>query len=270
MKIIDAHLHIFGAKPWADRMAAAVGHENSAQHLVQYYAEHDFVHGIVMANAPLNEQTCQSLPPEFSYCIGLDSGVMNDLPQNAPELVEMHLQKKACVGIKLYPGYNHLYITDKIYEPYYKLAAKYHKPIAVHTGATNGSRAKLKYAHPLTVDDAAADHPEVQFVMCHFGNPFLAEAAAVVEKNPNVAADLSGLLGGAFETDALNQAQAGYMEILKAWLRYVNDWDKFLFGTDWPLVNLAEYAKWVQTLVPESAWEKVFFANANRIYDLGL
>ena len=106
--------------------------------------------------------------------------------------------------------------------------------------------------------------------MCHFGNPFLAEAAAVLEKNPNVSADLSGLLGGAFETGALNRAQAGYMEMLKAWLRYVGDWNKFMFGTDWPLVNLAEYAKWVQTLVPENEWEKVFFDNANRIYQLGL
>lgn len=270
MKIIDAHLHIFGDRPWAERMAQQVGHRNSAQHLVQYYAQHGFAHGIVMANAPLTEHTCRELPPQFSYCIGLDSGVMQNLPPNAPEIVEAHLQKSTCVGIKLYPGYNHSYIYDEIYEPYYELAAKYHKPVAVHTGATNGSRAKLRYAHPLTLDDAAADHPDVQFVMCHFGNPFLAEAAAVLEKNPNVSADLSGLLGGAFETGTLNRAQAGYMEILKAWLRYVGDWNKFMFGTDWPLVNLAEYAKWVQTLVPESEWEKVFFDNANRIYQLGL
>ena len=44
------------------------------------------------------------------------------------------------------------------------------------------------------LDEVAADHPDTQFVMCHFGNPFLEAAAAVVEKNPNVAADLSGLL----------------------------------------------------------------------------
>lgn len=269
MKIIDAHLHIFRQNRVTNGTAQRVGHENSAEHLTAYYKEHDFVHGVVMANAPLNEQTCQNLPPQFSYCIGLDSGVMKELPENAPELVELHLQKPACVGIKLYPGYNHSYIYDKIYDPYYELAAKYRKPVAVHTGATNGSRAKLKYAHPLTLDEAAVDHPDVQFVMCHFGNPFLAEAAAVVEKNPNVSADLSGLLDGPFETAALNQAQSGYMDMLRAWLRYVNHWEKFMFGTDWPLVNLAEYAGWVTTLIPEPYWEQVFFENANRIYGLG-
>lgn len=128
MKIIDAHLHIFGERPWAERMAQQVGHRNSAQHLVQYYAQHGFAHGIVMANAPLTEHTCRELPPQFSYCIGLDSGVMQNLPPNAPEIVEAHLQKSTCVGIKLYPGYNHSYIYDEIYEPYYELAAKYHKP----------------------------------------------------------------------------------------------------------------------------------------------
>ena len=113
MKIIDAHLHIFGERPWAERMAQQVGHRNSAQHLVQYYARHGFAHGIVMANAPLTEHTCRELPPQFSYCIGLDSGVMQNLPSNAPEIVEAHLQKSTCVGIKLYPGYNHSY-TNRI------------------------------------------------------------------------------------------------------------------------------------------------------------
>ena len=43
------------------------------------------------------------------------------------------------------------------------------------------------------------DSNDVQFVMCHFGNPWLMDAAAVVEKNENVAADLSGLLEGKFD-----------------------------------------------------------------------
>ena len=38
--------------------------------------------------------------------------------------------------------------------------------------------------------------PDVQFVMCHIGNPFLQDAIAVLEKNHNVAVDLSGLLEG--------------------------------------------------------------------------
>ena len=51
--------------------------------------------------------------------------------------------------------------------------------------------------------------------MCHFGNPFLQEAAAVLGKNPNVCADLSGLLEGRVELDRYFEEQAGYAGLLK-------------------------------------------------------
>ena len=47
-------------------------------------------------------------------------------------------------------------------------------------------------------------------------------------------------------------------------------WDRLMYGTDWPIVNLGEYLQFIQRLGPESHWEKVFFQNANRIYGLGL
>lgn len=93
--------------------------------------------------------------------------------------------------MKLYPGYNKIWLSDPVYQPVYELAAHYDKPVAVHMGLTAHPRAHLKYCHPLALDEVAADHPETQFVMCHFGNPFLEAAAAVVEKNANVAADRS-------------------------------------------------------------------------------
>ena len=110
--------------------------------------------------------------------------------------MEAHLRRDNCCGVKLYPGYNKIALSDPMYQPIYRLAARYGKPVAVHMGLTAFSRAHLKYCHPLALDEVAADHPDTQFVMCHFGNPFLEAAAAVVEKNPNVAADLSGLLEG--------------------------------------------------------------------------
>ena len=36
------------------------------------------------------------------------------------------------------------------------------------------------------------------------------------------------------------------------------------------IVNLGEYIRFIQGIVPEVYWEKVFFHNANRIYGLGL
>ena len=58
-------------------------------------------------------------------------------------------------------------------------------PVVIHTGDTANPTALLKYSHPLTVDAVAVNFPRVQFVMAHYGNPFIVEATEVAKKNPN-------------------------------------------------------------------------------------
>lgn len=272
MKIIDSHLHLFSG-PSAEETARAVGHHNNIPHLRQTYTEQNIVHGVVMGNHSMDIPVHDYPPDLYHYCAGLDSGLPEDGGAAAPDLLERleeHLKRENCCGVKLYPGYNRIWLTDPLYHPVYELARRYDKPVAVHTGLTAFAGASLKYSHPLVLDEAAADFPRTRFVMCHFGNPFLESAAAVVEKNPNAAADLSGLLEGRVDLDEYFRVQAGYAGLLQTWLTAVDCWDKIMFGTDWPIVNLSEYIEFVKRLVPESYWEKVFFNNANRIYGLGL
>ncbi|MDD3164554.1 MAG: TatD family hydrolase [Oscillospiraceae bacterium] len=270
MQIIDAHLHLFAAGSEADEMARAVGLENSTAYLKDYFAAHDFTHGIVMSNRSLNPAR-HCYPDFLHYCIGLDGIVSGHYDAREMEaLVEANLERPNCVGIKLYPGYHPVTITDPCFDFVYRLAEKYDKPVAVHTGMTAHPRASLRHCHPLTMDEAAVRHPNVQFIMCHFGNPFLSDAAAVLEKCPNVAADLSGLLEGPIHLQAYLQEQSGYVFLLKTWIAYVCDYRRFLFGTDFPAVNFSDYASFIQTLIPKQHWADVFFNNANRIYHLGL
>ena len=274
MKIIDAHLHLFPSQePRFEEMARAVGHHNSTDHLRSVYRTLDIVHGVVMGNRSL-ETGYHTYPSDlFHYCVGLDSHLLDRGSAVIPDLadrVEAHLARRSCCGVKLYPGYNRTALTDPLYEPVYALAARYGKPVAVHMGLTAFPGAYLKYCHPLALDEVAADHPQTQFVLCHFGNPFLESAAAVVAKNPNVAADLSGLLEGRVELETYLREQAGYFALLQTWLTAIDRWDDLLFGTDWPIVNLGEYAAFIRALTPERRWEQIFFQNANRIYGLGL
>lgn len=270
MKIIDAHLHLFPPEePHAEALAAAVGHHNSIPHLRRAFGDCGIVHGVVMGNRSLAPAYHQYPGDLFHYCVGLDSSITAD-GALVPRLVEENLRRELCCGVKLYPGYNRMWLSDPFYEPIYELAAQYGKPVAVHMGLTAGPGSHLKYCHPLVLDEAAADHPDTQFVMCHFGNPFLEAAAAVVEKNPNVAADLSGLLEGRVDLEDYLVRQAGYVSLLRTWLTAIDRWDDILFGTDWPIVSLEEYIAFIQALVPESCWERVFFQNADRIYGLGL
>ncbi|MGL4552528.1 MAG: amidohydrolase family protein, partial [Gemmataceae bacterium] len=134
--------------------------------------------------------------------------------------------------------------------------------VVFHCGDTYSPRAKLRYAHPLLVDDVAVDHPGVNFVIAHVGNPWLADAAEVVYKNLNVWADLSGLaVGGAYDDETLEAVGRAF--------RYAGRPNRFLFGTDWPLAPLAEYAAWVGGAIPEEHHDAVFTDNARRLFRLG-
>lgn len=274
--IVDAHLHFVPEESYFGEIAVRAGHINTEEHLREQYEKLGIVHGVVMGNRTLDP--ADHLYPGFlSYCIGLDSGgLMKRLvsPDSTPterqralDLTERHLRRENCVGIKLYPGYSPIYVTDRVYEPFYDLAKAYGKPVAIHTGETAGPNAFLRYSHPLTVDEAAALHPDVRFVMCHFGNPWLNDAAAVMSKNQNVAADLSGLLEGRVDMDVFFGEQSGYLSVLRTWLRYV-DFRDIMFGTDWPLANLKDYIEFMRRLVPEKYYEDVFRKNACRIYGL--
>ena len=128
------------------------------------YEELDIAHSVVMGNRSL-EWSYHDYPADmFHYCVGLDRSLMaegNVVQSNLAEKVEENLRRANCCGVKLYPGYNKLSISDKIYEPIYELAARYDKPVAVHMGLTSQAQAHLKYCHPMELDEVAADHPEI-------------------------------------------------------------------------------------------------------------
>ena len=269
MEIIDAHLH-FCADPYFDEIARQAGHENTAGHLAAEYRRLGIVKGIVMGNRSL-ETSAHEYPDFIHYCIGLDAFTETLPIEEQAGLVEENLKREECVGIKLYPGYKHFYIYEKEFAPIYALSEKYMKPVAVHTGLTASNNGLLKYSHPLVLDEAAVRWPQVQFVMCHFGNPWLEDAVGVLEKNPNVAADFSGLLEQKIsDSERFVRKKQGYMRMLKDWLEYLDCYDRIMFGTDWPLANLEDYIWFMKKIIPQEEWEKVFFSTANRIYGLGL
>ena len=271
MKIIDAHMHLFPQEPGISEMAQRVGHENSQSHLREVYDNLGIVHAVVMGNRSIDPSYHNYDADLFHYCVGLDSVVTaKGVPDGMYELMEENLKQDSCCGIKLYPGYSKMSLLDPMYTPVYRLAAKYEKPVAVHTGLTASHRAHLKYSHPMALDEVAADNHKTKFVMCHFGNPFLDAAAAVLEKNHNVSADLSGLLEGRVNLDTYFTERSGYVNLLQTWLSYVGCWDRIMYGTDWPIVNLEDYIQYISRIVPEKHHEAVFFDNANQIYRLGL
>jgi uncharacterized protein len=179
------------------------------------------------------------------------------------------------VAFKAYLGYLHFGPEDPGYVPYYKLAEKYDLPVIVHTGDNWSTTAKVKYAHPLRMDEVAVDFPQVRFVLAHFGNPWLVDAAEVLFKNDkNVWADLSGLFVGSEkeiqallgEADIPGQATGLMFSDLKKAMAYVGDYKKFFYGSDWPLAPMASYRRLIESIIPKQHHQDVFRENAKRVF----
>ncbi|MFO0957811.1 MAG: amidohydrolase family protein [Isosphaeraceae bacterium] len=189
---------------------------------------------------------------------------------------QIEANRDQIVAFKAYLGYLHFGPDHPNYVPYYRLAEKYNLVIILHTGDNWSTKAKVKYAHPLLVDEVAVDHPGVNFVMAHFGNPWLVDGAEVLFKNENVWADLSGLFVGTGEQiDKIladgklpDSANGVIISDLKKAMGYVDDFKKFVYGSDWPLAPMAAYRRLIEAIVPPEAHSMVFRDNAAGLFRL--
>jgi predicted TIM-barrel fold metal-dependent hydrolase len=170
-------------------------------------------------------------------------------------------------GLKLYPGYEEFYVHDARLRVVYEMAAEFGVPVMIHTGDTYDASSKVKFAHPLEVDEAAVTFPDVTFVMCHLGNPWFADAMEVIYKNGNVLGDISGFTLGNFEP-RFEQFIRGKLHDVIA---FINDPEMLMFGSDWPISGLPSYLRFAQTIdaTPEEL-EGLLWRNADRVFKLGL
>jgi predicted TIM-barrel fold metal-dependent hydrolase len=202
--------------------------------------------------------------PNLSVVAGISYN--NYRQRDLRELADF-LEQGLVKGLKLYPGYEPFFPHDKRLRVVYDLAEEFSVPVMIHSGDTYSPSGKLKYSHPLEIDEVAVDHPKVKFVICHLGNPWLTDCMEVVYKNANVYADISGLVLGEF-----TEAFEDYMvEEIRDVILYAGDPEKFLFGTDWPICSMKSYVRFVEQLglAPE-ARNAMMYENARKLFKLPL
>ncbi len=192
------------------------------------------------------------------------------------ERVEKILKGGRVKAFKAYLGYLHYGPDSPNYRPYYELAACYDIPFVFHTGDTYSHLAKVKYAHPLLVDEVAVDHPDVRFVLAHVGYPWTIDTGEVVYKNnkkerANVWTDLSGLVVGSAKQFQTYREQ-GWLDQVAVEIRKVFDYaerpDRFLYASDWPLAPLATYRDFIREAIPAVFHKAVFYDNAMALFKL--
>jgi predicted TIM-barrel fold metal-dependent hydrolase len=166
-------------------------------------------------------------------------------------------------GLKIYPGYEPFFPSDPKLTPLYELAAETHVPVMIHSGDTFTPRGKLKYSHPLLVDEVAVDFPDVNFVICHLGSPWFRDCMEVVYKNKNVYTDISGLVLGNFS----DRFESYMRNQLHEMLLYGVEPEKVLFGTDFPISSMESYIDFVEELkIPERDRKKIMYENSAALF----
>ena len=95
-------------------------------------------------------------------------------------------------GFKFHPTVQEFFPNDRLAYPLYEVIAEAKLPALFHTGQTGvgagtpgGGGLRLKYSNPLTLDDVAADFPDMPIILAHPSFPWQEEA--LVGRDPQAA-----------------------------------------------------------------------------------
>jgi predicted TIM-barrel fold metal-dependent hydrolase len=211
-----------------------------------------------------NEWLLQEIAPHPDRLIAI--GSVSPLHEDRPTITQLEdwIGSGDMAGLKFYVGYEHFFAGDEVMRPYLELLQRLQRPAIFHTGDLYDKvvGAKLKYAHPMTIDDAATDFPELKIIIAHMGWPYVREAAHVCSKNRNVYADVSGLVYGSFtheDSVRFMRDLLQFMEIAPA--------SKLIFGTDWPICNQESYVESV-VQAAKHLGEPLFHQTAQYLFGL--
>jgi predicted TIM-barrel fold metal-dependent hydrolase len=183
------------------------------------------------------------------------------------------IEDNGLVGIKFYTGYEH-FTPVSLYENTGEkpVSAYYHNPLQIcsdleipaifHCGdcLNTVKKAKLKYSHPLGIDEVAVDYDDVKFVIAHMAYPWQRDAAEVCYKNANVYADISGFVYGDFDAKNL----VDFHSVLNDFIKVAGGTDKLLFGSDFPISNQKSYVETVEDLIGM----KTIVKNIHKVFNL--
>lgn len=134
-------------------------------------------------------------------------------------------------GLSLAPAYQGIHPMDEYLRPLYDYCEARRLPV-LFQGGTYLRSARLAHARPMDLETVALKHPDLVMIVAHLGEPWIDECLALVRKQPNVYADLSGLY---------DRPRRLYHGLLRAQEEFVIS--KILLASDFPFMTLDEALK---------------------------
>jgi len=277
--VIDVHIHAgFGDATLVNQGHEISGVDFSPAGLAAEMAANRVIHACAMgwetgqsgisreARNPMFHEPPEQLAGKLSPIGGINPYTLD---AEALARIDSALAEGTLKGLKIYLGYYPAAPDDDRYKPVYELAGRHGVPVVFHTGDTSSADAKIRFAHPLPIDDIAVDFRQTKFVLAHLGNPWTMDAAELMYKNPNVYGDLSGLLIGneGYFNDPKNaEGFSGAIERIREAFAWVENPQKFLYGSDWPLAPMKAYLALMKRAIDPEHHEAVFRTNAGQLF----
>jgi predicted TIM-barrel fold metal-dependent hydrolase len=238
---IDTHVHIESntgnaADEAARKYFGETGARSSPQELAQYFRSRKI--GCVVFSVDERLTGRPQVPNDAVAALAAENAdIMLAFasvdPTRGPEAVsEAHrLIALGVRGYKLHPPLQKFHANDRIAYPFYEVINQARLPVIFHTGHSGigtgmpgGGGVRLKYGHPMDIDDVAVDFPEMPIVLAHPSFPWQDEAISICLHKPQVYIDLSGWSPKYFSPILIQYANT----LLK---------HKMLFGSDYPLIT---------------------------------
>ena len=168
----------------------------------------------------INEFVADYVAGHDGRAIGLAS--VHPADPGAPTEFERALVELGLKGLKISPTYQAIDPRSLACWRLYEIAEHYRVPVMFHCGgAYTGA---LEWADPCLLDKAAMAFPDLNFIVAHFGQPYMEQVAILMRKNPNVFADLSARFHRPW------QLYNGIMHAIEYKVT-----DRLLFGSDFPV-----------------------------------
>lgn len=190
--------------------------------------------------------------------------IFQDIEKQIVNLRSLIKTQKIC-AIKLFPGHEPFYPTDKRCRLIYELCVDSNLPVVFHTGANSGDFTCAKYNDPKYLVEISENYKNLKIVIAHFFWPEIEYCYQSTKKFKNIYYDIS-----AMADEDVVLSSGGWSKVVsvlkKTALLKPNN---VLFGTDWPMCPVGKHIQLVEDLkLDYQAKENIFSTNAINLYKL--
>ncbi len=188
---------------------------------------------------------------------------VDPLQAKAPSKLHEAICRLGLRGLNLDPAVQRFYPNDPVHAyPIYQVCADLEIPAFIQCGMSWAPSGLAKYSQPLLLEEAVQSFPSVNFILGHFGWPWILDGAMLALKYPNVYVDTAILFSGP-PKDAYRHALIEHvgLDVIERSL-----FQKILFGSSYPRIDVRRSVRGLRSLGLSLAAEKAILgANASHL-----